>query len=368
MSTQPQAPSQVPAPAPAKAPSRALAVPSVSVIVPVCGRRSELRALYSQYKAGVAAIGLPFEFIFVIDGDRTEASSTLQKMLEEGADFTVISLTRSFGEAAALMAGFEHASGSVIITLPAYHQIEPQDIPKLVAALGTSDMAIGYRSPRHGNWLDRMRRGAFHGLVNFVTGSRLRDLGCGARAMRRQVFEEMDLYGDHHRFMAILATRLGFRVCEVAMRQSPQDRHARVYRPREYAHHVLDLFSIFFLVRFTKRPLRFFGMLGAATFGAGAAVIAFLSVQRLLFDEKLADRPALLLGALLVVLGMQVFALGLLGELIIFTHARGMKDYRVQEVIQYPENAGASAEATEVEPEEGRNREIRQTAPPVMTA
>jgi hypothetical protein len=209
--------------------------------------------------------------------------------------------------------------------------------------------------------------------VNFVTGSRLRDIGCGARAMRRQVFEEMDLYGDQHRFMAILASRLGFRVSEVAMRQSPKDRLERVYRPKEYAHHVLDLFSIFFLVRFTKRPLRFFGMLGAATFGIGAVLIAFLSVQRLFFDEKLSDRPALLLAALLVVLGMQVFALGLLGELIIFTHARGMKDYRVQEVIQYPEAVAVSVEDIEVAPEadveDGRNREIRQTAsPPAVTA
>ena len=347
-------------------------VPSVSVIVPVCGRRSELRTLYRQYRAGIDAVGLPFEFIFVVDGNRTDANKALEELLQEGEDITVVGLTRSFGEAAALMAGFERASGSVIVTLPAYHQIEPQDIPKLVAALGSSDMAIGYRSPRYGNVFDRMRRNAFHGLVNFVTGARLQDLGCGARAMRRQVFEEMDLYGDQHRFMAILATRLGFRVSEVAMRQSPQDRHQRVYRPKEYAHHVLDLFSIFFLVRFTKRPLRFFGMLGAATFGTGAVIIAFLSVQRLFFDEKLADRPALLLGALLVVLGMQVFALGLLGELIIFTHARGMKDYRVQEVIQYPDQypgtVTSSVEVTDVEPGDGRNSEIRQTAPPAMTA
>jgi glycosyltransferase involved in cell wall biosynthesis len=347
-------------------------VPSISVIVPVCGRRSELRPLYAQYKAGIAAVGLPFEFIFVIDGNRTDASRALDELLNDGEDLTVISLTRSFGEAAALMAGFERAQGSLIVTLPAYHQIEAQDIPKLVAALSASDMAIGYRSPRYGNVFDRMRRNAFHGLVNFVTSAKLQDIGCGARAMRRQVFEEMDLYGDQHRYMAILATRMGFRVSEVAMRQSAQDRRARVYRPKEYAHHVLDLFSIFFLVRFTKRPLRFFGMLGAATFGVGAMIIAFLSVQRLFFDEKLADRPALLLGALLVVLGMQVFALGLLGELIIFTHARGMKDYRVQEVIQYPDqNPGtvaSSVEVTDVEPGDGRNREIRHTEPPAITA
>jgi len=345
-------------------------VPSISVIVPVCARRSELRALHAQYKAGMETIGLPFEFIFVLDGDRPDASRTLEDLLREGEELTIINLTRSFGEAAALMAGFERASGSVIVTLPAYHQIDAQDIPNLVAALSSSDMAVGYRSPRYGNWLDRMRRSAFHGVVNFVTGSRLRDIGCGARAMRRQVFEEMDLYGDHHRFMAILAARLGFRISEVALRQSPQDRLERMYRPREYVRHMLDLFSIFFLVRFTKRPLRFFGMLGVATFGIGAVVIAVLSAQRLFFDEKLADRPALLLAALLVVLGMQVFALGLLGELIIFTHARGMKDYRVQEVIQYPEIVASPSGDNDPEPEapEGRNREIRHTAPPAVTA
>jgi glycosyltransferase involved in cell wall biosynthesis len=345
-------------------------VPSVSVIVPVCARRSELRSLYAHYKAGIEAIGLPFEFIFVVDGTRTDASRVLDELLREGEEITVVHLTRSFGEAAALMAGFERAAGSVIVTLPAYHQIEAQDIPKLVAALSSSDMAVGYRSPRRGNWLDRLRRSAFHGLVNFVTGSRLQDIGCGVRAMRRQVFEEMDLYGDQHRFMAILASRLGFRISEVALRQSPLDRLERIYRPKEYVRHMLDLFSIFFLVRFTKRPLRFFGMLGVATFGIGAALIVVLSAQRLFFDEKLADRPALLLAALLVVLGMQVFALGLLGELIIFTHARGMKDYRVQEVIQYPDMVAASGEDKDAEPEvpEGRKREIRHTTPPAVTA
>lgn len=341
---------------------------SISVIVPVGSRSTNMKTLYAQYKAGLLAVGLPFEFIFVMDGPRPDAKRALEELLDHGEDFTVVNLTRCFGEAASLMAGFERASGSIIITLPAYHQIEPADIRKLVAALGTSDMAIGYRSPRHGNFIDRSRRAAFHRLVHFVTGARFSDLGCGARAMRRQVLEEIDLYGDQHRFMAILANRLGFRVSEVAVRQSAEDRFARIYRPREYAHHVLDLFSIFFLVRFTKRPLRFFGMLGAATFSSGALLIAYLSVQRLFFDEKLADRPALLLAALLVVLGMQIFALGLLGELIIFTHARGMKDYRVEQVIQYPDTVADSAEGESLPAEPGRNTDIRQAAPPAAIA
>src|SRR6185503_4421793 len=119
--------------------------------------------------------------------------------------------------------------------------------------------------------------------------------GCGARAMRRQVLEEIDLYGDQHRFLPILAMRLGFRVSEVPMRQSAQDRHGRIYRPREYMHHLLDLFSIFFLMRFTKEALRFFGMPGAANVRIGAVPIAGLGMDRLFFAEPLADRPALLL-------------------------------------------------------------------------
>ena len=347
------------------------APPSISVIVPIGARRAaDLGALYREYRSNVAATGATHEFIFVLDGPRPEARRALEALLREGEEFTIVNLTRNFGEAAALTAGLERSSGGTIVTLPAYPQVEPGDIRKLVAALSTTDLAIGYRWPRHGNAVDRARRSAFHGLVNFVTGARLRDLGCGVRAMRRQVLEEIDLYGDQHRFMPILAMRLGFRVSEIPMRQSTQDRHGRVYRPREYMHHLLDLFSIFFLMRFTKKPLRFFGMVGAVTFGVGAILIAYLGVDRVLFSEPLADRPALLLAALLLVMGLQIFALGLLGELIIFTHARGLKDYRVEEIIQYPDAVAASDSGSASVPGEptGAGPEMRATAPPAVTA
>jgi hypothetical protein len=166
---------------------------------------------------------------------------------------------------------------------------------------------------------------------------RLHDLGCGARAMKRRVLEELSLYGDQHRLLAVLADRQGFRVTEVELRQSERDRFEGIYRPREYAHLVLDVFTVFFLVRFTKKPLRFFGMIGATMFGLGVFVVLYLVFTRLAFGESLADRPALLLSSLLVVLGLQLFALGLLAELIIFTHARHLKDYQAAEIIQYPE-------------------------------
>src|SRR5690606_9109355 len=161
-----------------------------------------------------------------------------------------------------------------------------------------------------------------------------------------------------------LATRLGFRVTEVAVRQSPQDRQPRIYRPREYVHHMLDLVSIFFLVRFTKKPLRFFGMIGAITFSVGALLITYLGIERIAFDEQLADRPALLLAALLIVLGMQIFALGLLGELIIFTHARSLKDYRVEEVVQYPQAQDVDSDLSADGPQEEGQTSSRNSAMP----
>lgn len=307
----------------------------LTVIVPVGGRFGDARALFADYKAGLAAASIPYELLFVLDGPRPKFAAQLEQLLAAGEQFTVINLTRAFGGAAALMAGYERSKGDAILTLPAYQQIDPSGIGELVAGLETADVVVARRSPRAGGMFGHCRRVVFHKLVSFLTGLKFNDLGCGARAVRRRVFEELDIYGEQHRFLPVIADRLGFRVRELDVRQSPHDRFGRIYRPREYARHALDLFSIFFLVRFTKRPLRFFGMLGATTFSIGALLIAYLCIDRLLFQESLADRPALLLAALLVVLGMQIFALGLLGELIIFTHARDLKDYRVEDVIHY---------------------------------
>ncbi len=170
--------------------------------------------------------------------------------------------------------------------------------------------------------------------------------------MRRQVVEDVSLYGDQHRFIALLAQSQGFRVTEVDVPQSPKDRYDGGYPIKEYAHRALDILTVLFLVRFTKKPLRFFGMLGVSMFLLGAALIFFMVIQRLFFDQGLADRPALLLASLLAVLGLQLFAIGLLGELIIFTHARSIKDYQVQEVVHFP--AGSVARGDAGKPTHGR--------------
>lgn len=319
----------------------------LSVIVPVGSRHADAGELHAEYKAGLDALDQGYQLIYVLDGPREAFATGLRQLLADGERFSVVGLTREFGEATAIMAGFEHASGDTIITLPAYHQIEGADVERLLTALGSCDVAVGRRWPRAGGPFERMRRALFHGLLASVTGIRFQDLGCGARAFGRRVLEEIQLYGDQHRFLAVLADRQGFRVREVDVRQSLKDRHAGIYSPREYARSFLDIFTVFFLVRFTKKPLRFFGMVGVSTFVIGALLVTWIVIERLFFGQPLAERPALLLSSLLVVLGLQLFALGLLGELIIFTHARAIKDYQVDRVIQFPQReAGLATDAT----------------------
>ena len=310
--------------------------PAISVIIPIGSRHADVAALYAEYRHGLEALGRPYEVIFVLDGPNPTVAASLQRLLTRADNLAVIGLTKHFGEATALMAGFQRASGDIIVTLPAYYQIEGSEIGKLIAALDASDIAIGRRWPRAGSRLEAWRRDAFHGLIACITDLRFHDLGCGARAMKRRVLEEIALYGDQHRFLPVLADRQGFRVAEIDVRQSRRDRFDGAYGPREYVRRALDIFTVFFLVRFTKKPLRFFGMVGLTTFGIGALLVSWLVVERLAFGQPLADRPALLLSSLLVVLGLQLFAIGLLGELIIFTHARDIKDYQIDEVIRFP--------------------------------
>jgi glycosyltransferase involved in cell wall biosynthesis len=308
----------------------------LSAIIPVGSRHANIAELHGEYRRSIEQIGLDCEFIYVLDGPYPDVAESLEALMRAGERLIVVQLSRAFGESTAIMAAFEHASGEIILTLPAYFQIEASEIPRLVAALDSADVIVTQRQPRAGNIFEVARRAAFHGLVNWMTRLNLHDLGCSARAMKRRVLDELSLYGDQHRLLPALADRQGFRVLEIAVRQSPKDRFEGGYRAREYLHRLLDVFAVFFLVRFTKKPLRFYGMVGAALLVIGTMLLAYLTIDRLVFQHSLADRPALILSSLLVVLGLQLLALGLLGELMIFTHARGMKDYQVDRIIEFP--------------------------------
>lgn len=306
----------------------------ISAVVPVGERYDATGRLATEYVRALRTLGKRFELIFVLDGRRDEFLPKLKEMAAENDEVRVFQLSKYFGEATALTAGFEHATGEIMVTLPAYYQIEPAAVPDLIGQLQECDMAIAVRWPRAvASRFEAFRRVAFHRLVHFFAGEEFSDLGCSARAMKRKVVEEIPLYGEQDRFLPLLARRRGFDVREVKLSQAAEDRFEGRYGVRVYIRRALDIITVFFLTRFTKKPLRFFGTIGSITGLLGGVFLLFVVIERLFFGVTLGDRPALLLSSLLVVLGLQLFALGLLGELIIFTHGKHVKEYTIEKVV-----------------------------------
>jgi glycosyltransferase involved in cell wall biosynthesis len=306
----------------------------LSGIVVVGQRRDDLKMLAREYWAALEETGQSFELIFVLDGYTENSSSVLEEVRSsDKLPLKIVQLSRSFGDSTALMCGVDIACGETLVTLPAYYQIDPSELPSLIDQSANVDMVITRREPRRGGKFEHFRRNVFHAILHAITGHRFTDLGCQVRVLKREVLDELHLYGDQHRFLPVLAKTAGFTIVEVGARQSDYDNFRSHYRAREYLHRLLDIFTVFFLVRFTKKPLRFFGMIGSIIGAVGAAILAVLVFERLFRDVALADRPALLLSSLLVVLGLQLFSLGLLGELIIFTHARSLKEYKIAEIV-----------------------------------
>ena len=305
----------------------------LSVIIPITERYDDPAELFEAYNQALAGLGYDYEVIYVLDGPYPDTRRTLEVLQAAGHPVRVLQLSKKFGEATALTAASDHARGDILMTLPAFFQVEPSSLPRLVEGLEDDDMVIVRRWPRTDSAFNRLQTSLFNRLLSFLTGARFHDLGCGVRIFRRTVPEAVPLYGDQHRFMPVLALRQGFRVREIDLPQSPRDSFRRVYRPGVYPRRLLDMLTVFFLIKFTKKPLRFFGLIGSGTAALGGLALLYVIVERLFFDVGLADRPALLLSSLMVVLGVQIFGLGLIGELIIFTHAREIKEYAVREVV-----------------------------------
>jgi glycosyltransferase involved in cell wall biosynthesis len=305
----------------------------LSVIIPVTERSDNPIDLYFDYKKAVQSTGLFYEVIFVVAGGFPDVLNALKGLVRDGEKITVIAFAKWFGEAVALDAGFKHATGNVILTLPAYQQISSSEIPRILDALQGCDMVLARRWPRKDSAINRFQSATFNFLLRQISDLRLHDVGCGVRAFKRDVIDEVYIYGDLHRFLPIMAFRHGFRIKELKVSQSDRDVFQRVYPFGLYVRRVLDLFTIFFLIRFTKKPLRFFGLIGLTTFGIGLLLTIYLVVERLFFGVSLSDRPALIISSLFIVLGAQILAMGLIGEILIFTHAKEIKEYKIDEII-----------------------------------
>ena len=308
-------------------------VPQLTVIIPVTERFDDIDSVYQQYKRVIVATQTPFEFIYVLDGEYPSVAQALQQLIEQGERIKIVKLAKWFGEATALTVGFQLSKGNIILTLPAYLQIEPDDIPELISSSVDYDVVVARRWPRKDSIINRIQSRLFHAPIRLLTDYDFQDLGCSVRVIKRRVVDELHIYGDQHRFLPLLAHQKGFKVKELNARQAPQDIKKRLYPVGVYIRRLLDILSIFFLLKFTKKPLRFFGLFGSAIFGLGGLTLIYLAFERLVLGVPLADRPMLLLASLLLVLGIQIFAIGLVGEIIIFTHAKDLKEYTIDEII-----------------------------------
>jgi len=306
----------------------------IDVIVPVGGRADDLHALHRRRADALRGAGYRPSFTYVLDGEMPQVREALAALARDGDDTCVIQLSRRFGETAAVLAGFANTKSEDLMILPAFEQVETASLPRVLEALGGADLVTVRRYPRCDSALRRGQSYIFEACLKGVGGSQFRDPGCTVHALKRSVLEETQLYGEQHGFLPVLAANVGFKVVEIDLPQARRDAARRVQRPRSYVHRLVDILSVFFLTRFTRRPLRFFGPVGAGCTVAGAVGLVIVVVQRLAFGVPLAERPALILSSLLIAVGLQVLAIGLIGELIVFIHARSMRQYRVRDIIE----------------------------------
>jgi glycosyltransferase involved in cell wall biosynthesis len=305
----------------------------LSIVIAITKDVENIIELYNSYKSVIVSFGKTYEFIFVLDGDFPDIQADLEKIGTNDKKIKIIRLAKNFGKATALTAGFEKSSGETILTLPAYYQVKPTSILPILNKTEDADMVIAKRWPRVDSRFNQLQTRLLNFLQNFLAGSSFQDLGCDVRAFSRQVVEEVPIYGGQDRFFPVLASYKGFHIEEVEVEQSDKDKFWRVQRLKAYPILIIDMMAVFFLVKFTKKPLRFFGGIGMTLFAIGGIFMTYIVIERLFAGVGLAERPALLLSSLLVVLGVQIFALGLIGELIIFTHAKEMKEYTIAETI-----------------------------------
>ncbi len=307
----------------------------LSIIISASWKKNHenVTELYRNYKKDVETTGMSYEFIYVLDAESVDIIEELIRLNESGENIKIVRLAKWFGEAAALNAGFEQSVGKKILTLPAYKQIDDKEIPAIINSFVGCDMLIASRSRSKDNFFHRLQAKIFHFLIKLSLGMRFSDLGCSVRIFNREILEEIYLYGDQHRFLPLIASRYGFKVKEHQASSYFTDAPNKIYSVGHYTERIVDFISIFFLIKFTKKPLRFFGFPGFIVFLAGLLMILYLFVERVFFSIGLANRPIVLVSILLIVLGIQLFAIGLVAEIIIFTHSKDSKEYIVEEVI-----------------------------------
>lgn len=289
----------------------------VSVIIPVLNERDNLSKLYSRVTEVLSELNRVYEIVFVDDGSTDGCLELCRALVQSDAHVTCVELRRHFGKATALQVGFQVAKGEVIVTMDGDLQDDPAEIPRFLEALDDGvDLVSGWKKKRHDPLSKTLPSKFFNFVTSTLTGINLRDFNCGFKAYRREVVESLDLYGELHRYIPVLAHANGFRIGEIPVNHHPRAHGKSKYSFERFVRGAFDLLTVLFLGSFKRRPLHLFGLIGIAFFGVGFAIDLYLSVLWLTGIAYIGNRPLLILGTLLIIVGIQVLIFGLLAEML----------------------------------------------------
>jgi len=311
----------------------------LSVVLPVRDEAESLGQLHAELDRVAAQHGYDLEIIFVDDGSVDGSWRTIAELAARDSRVTGLKFRRNFGKAAALSAGFHAARGELIFTLDADLQDDPAEIPRFLAAMDQSlDVVSGWKQVRHDPWHKVLPSRIFNRVVSWLTGVELHDHNCGMKCYRREIFREVRLYGELHRFVPVLAAARGWRVGEVAIAHRPRRFGRSKFGPRRFVKGFLDLLTVKFLTGFGQRPQHMLGTIGLVAFTIGLVGLLYLSVYWLIAQlnpewawPPLHQRPAVIYSVGALLLGGQLMSIGFLAELITAYHSRDGETYSIAE-------------------------------------
>jgi glycosyltransferase involved in cell wall biosynthesis len=321
----------------------------VSVVIPVLNERENLQELYNRLTETLTGLNRAYEIIFVDDGSSDGSAELSRSLVQSDPCVTLVELRRHFGKAAALQVGFQVAKGDIIITMDGDLQDDPVEIPRFLEALdGGVDLVSGWKKMRQDPLTKTLPSRLFNLVTSTLTGIKLQDFNCGFKAYRREVVESLDLYGELHRYIPVLAHANGFRIGEIAVNHRPRCYGKSKYSFERFLRGAFDLLTVLFLGSFKRRPLHLFGLIGMAFAGVGFAIDLYLSLLWLTGIAYIGNRPLLILGTLLIIVGVQVLIFGLLAEMITaVTYRRSDAMELIRRVNRNVVAGGAEYQATE---------------------
>jgi glycosyltransferase involved in cell wall biosynthesis len=319
----------------------------LSIVVPVYNEEENIPSLYDELIHVLDPLGLDYEIICVDDGSRDRSFVLLSELATRDPRVKVIRFRRNYGQTAGFSAGFDHASGDVIVTIDADLQNDPAGIPVLLKKIDEGyDVVSGWREARQDAFLSRkLPSWLANRLISWTTGVNVRDRGCSLRACRSEIAKEMHLYGELHRFIPDIAAWLGASMAEVPVGHRPRRYGQSKYGISRTFRVILDLITVRFIQGYSTRPIHIFGKWGLGLETLGILLGAWLTFEKLVRGASLANRPALTLAVLLMVMGMQFVSMGLLGEMIVRSYYEGQNKpiYTVREIVDCGQKGEAEA-------------------------